>query len=197
MSHTTLTSADQATALTWTTITATNGETVTSAHLGWVDLGGQEWSIHASPNADRFHKYATNRELAAMPDTLRAPGVNIVTYPVRNEAEHVSRLLFHAPAFLAERFPNLAGTPEWKPRLLESGHTIREATIATIEDHLGPFPVIARVDQALIDLNDGDLNSMTALLGDGTDRRMVVPILSTDVTTTDVLKQLADSRSRH
>jgi len=190
------TPAAQAIALTWTT-TQTGAAVTTFAHLGWVDLGGTEWTIHANVDPDRYAKYADNPKLAAHPDVFRAPGVNLLSYPVTAATDHAARLLFHAPAFLAERFPQMVPALGWKPRVLASGHTIHEATVATIEDMSGPFPVIARVDRVLIDLNGGDLNSMTEFLGEGTDRRMVVPVPSIDATATDVFNQLADSRSRH
>lgn len=189
MSQPTLTPA----ALTWTT-TQTGTAVTTFAHLGWVDLGGTEWTIHANVDPDRYAKYASVPELAAHPDVFRAPGVSILTYPVRNEAENAARLLFHAPAFLNAQSPTPTRSLDWQPRLLESGHTIAEATVTTIEDASGPYPVIARVDPVFNDLANGDLTGTSVLLGEGTDRRLVVPVLSTDVTAAAVFDQLAESR---
>ena len=192
MSQPTLTPAAQAIA--WKTVPTSDGSTSTFAHLGWVDLDGTEWTIHANVDPDRYAKYGDNPELAAHPDVFRAPGVNLLTYPVPGMDTDPSRMLFHAPAFLAKRFPEAVPALDWSPRVLVSGHVVQEATVLTIEDTDGLFPVIARVDTVFNDLNDGNLVGAAVTIGEGTDRRLIVPVLSTDATATDVLNQLAESR---
>jgi len=193
MTQPTITPADQAIASRWIT-TTTGGRTTTFAHLGWVELDGTEWTIHAEVDPERHTKYASNPELAAYPSVFRAPGVNLLTYPVVGENETVARLLFHAPAFLNAQTPTPTRPLDWQPRLLESGHTIAEATAATIEDTTGPYPVIARVDQVFTDLANGNLVGAAVTIGEGTDRRLIVPVMSTDATAADVFNQLAESR---
>lgn len=169
-------------ALTW------DGNTT---HLGWVTIANQTWLVHAHVDAARYDKY--DRELAVAPALISGPDFQVITYPVRAQEDATTRLLLHALHFLAWRHPRLTGAIDWQPRQVDSGRTLHDATIATVEDHTGLVPVVARHDQALVDLADGDVGDMTVLIGEGFTRQMVVPVNSLETTTDKVLRRLAEN----
>ncbi|WP_435112049.1 hypothetical protein [Nocardiopsis synnemataformans] len=161
-----------------------------TAHLGWVTVAGTTWIVHTHVDADRYAKY--DRDLAAYPATVTTPDWQLIAYPVPDKESATPRVLLHAPAFLAERRPHLAGPIAWQPRKLANGRTVHHAEVATVEFLDERIPVFARVDEDMSAAYGDGFPGVVATNQTETGRELVVYVPSMDTTRGEVFRILAE-----
>lgn len=160
----------------------------TTATLGWVTLATQSWTVRAHLDAARYDRYPQG--LAATPALINGPDLHAISYPVKEREDATRRLLLHAPLALADHH---AGKGiDWKARTNNDGRVINEATLVAIEDHIGLVPVVALHGPHLVDLAQGDVGDMVIRVGEGFERRFILPVNSMDVTRQELFQRLAD-----
>lgn len=126
--------------LNWRTSVSEDGEyTYTRTNLGSFTLGDTTWDIRACVDAERYTW--DDQDLAAMPFLIRGPGLNVIEYPMPTaNVPWVEGLLFHAPYYIAYRFPAEVPALVWEQR---NGRTF--AHVTTVTDQHGRVDVIAFV----------------------------------------------------